>query len=307
MVATVALRALAIVSLGVVACAGSVYADAEQQRRDEQDMLERARQEAPMPRPKRLDVTVGPSPTAPGPQPDAGRASLEGERTAELDRLSDKLRRAAAQRPNRVAAPDATTSPWSVEVVTAPPERAPAPNDTTQRSSLGRLDHGSLPAKAPAAGRVTILMVMQVGDRGIRRTVKTADPILCSDGGCWVSTGDGSPAHFLAGRKPFGVINTLGPRAGACREQTACVFRDIDLGDAPATVRPVDLRLFKHDRRDAAAVTGDRSCRVTRDKLVCAEPVRGPDYVMWIVPETIADLAGPDLLRRAVASGLTTN
>lgn len=146
-------------------------------------------------------------------------------------------------------------------------------------------------------------MVMVPGTRGIRRGHHTADPVLCGERGCYISTGAASTAELLPMRKALGAGRTLGSRAGACRNELGCIFRGVDLVAYPAILQPVDMRLIKHDRRQPQVLHEASPCQLTERDLRC-EPIQGPDYVMWIVPEAMAQAAGPDMLERAVEAGL---
>ncbi|HRD76740.1 MAG TPA: hypothetical protein PK264_12515, partial [Hyphomicrobiaceae bacterium] len=159
-------------------------------------------------------------------------------------------------------------------------------------------------ASWPSEPTVTVLLVMQPGSRGIRRHNKTADPILCADHGCYISRGSDTPATLRSGRKAFGFLNTFGGRAGACRDQLGCVFRGVRLDGPEATLQPVDMRLVHHDRREAQSITSDSACRMERGALACARAIASADYVMWIVPEALAENAGAERLEAAVAAGL---
>jgi colicin import membrane protein len=154
--------------------------------------------------------------------------------------------------------------------------------------------------------QVTVLLILEPGNYGIRRRgPKIADPVLCIPGdGCYVSTGADQPAAFMPGRRAFGFRNTLGARAGACRGSLGCVFRGIDLGSLPGYLQPVDLHILKHDRREVHAVLADSGCRTEAGQLLCTHGIQAEDYVMWILPESLAAAAGPAALERAVAEGL---
>ena len=117
--------------------------------------------------------------------------------------------------------------------------------------------------------RVTVLIHLAPGNYGIRRGRSTADPILCLPDGCYVSHGTDRPARFLPGRRALGFANTWGERAGACREQLACVFRDVDLGRLPGYLEPVDLHILKHDRRRGQEVATSSACAVDDGRLIC--------------------------------------
>lgn len=153
--------------------------------------------------------------------------------------------------------------------------------------------------------RVTVLLIMQPGEKGIRRHNKSADPILCVNGGCYVSRGAEAPAQFMPGRQALGLANTWGGRAGACRNQLGCVFRSVAVADLPLLIQPVDLRVVKHDRRHMAAVSTDSHCRLDAGRLACARGIIEDDYVMWVIPEALAETAGPAVLDRAVTAGLS--
>jgi hypothetical protein len=179
-------------------------------------------------------------------------------------------------------------------VASAPPHATPAP-PTPAATRTGQ----------PVETRVTVLLVMEPGSYGIRRGgPRIADPLLCVSDGCYVSAGPDQTAVFLRGRKALGVGNTLGGRAGACRGALGCVFRGVELGALPAYLQPVDMHIFKHDRRRPQVVQTDSACSAGVGRLVCTQGVYADDYVMWIVPESVAEAIGPAALQRAVAEGL---
>lgn len=151
--------------------------------------------------------------------------------------------------------------------------------------------------------RVAVLMVMEIGNRGIRRTNKSADPVLCGERGCYVSTGPESPAELLPVRRALGAGRTLGSRAGACSNSPGCVFRDVDLVAFPAIVQPVDMRFLKHDRRQPQALHETSDCTLDGGRLACSG-ILGPNYTMWVVPEELAREAGAAELERLVDAGL---
>ncbi len=105
-------------------------------------------------------------------------------------------------------------------------------------------------------------------------------------------------------RSALGVGNTLGKRAGACSHSLTCVLRDVDLGAYPRVLRPIDLRVLHHDRRDPAQVKGDSDCAIRSGQLTCRFAVRGRDWRAWIVPEALAASAGPALLQSTLDDGL---
>ena len=214
-------------------------------------------------------------------------ARLEAEREAENQRLSDRLRQIRTTRPDEARTtlqpPFGLGGPWSAE-------RYVDPEDQDD------------PLPSRHSTRVTILLLMEPGHRGIRRFNKTGDPILCLDRSCYVSQGAGQPAHEVGRNRAFGPGVALGSRAGSCENSLTCVFRDVDLGGRSAEVQPIDLRVLRHDRREISTIEADRTCRVTSGQLTCRRPVIAGSYTLWIVPEAIAEQAGAMALETAVRS-----
>jgi colicin import membrane protein len=150
-----------------------------------------------------------------------------------------------------------------------------------------------------------VLLVLEPGTYGIRRNgPKVADPLLCTREGCYVGAGADQPAMFMRGRKATGFGNTLGRRAGACRQSLGCVFRSLDLGPLPVFLEPVDLHILKHDRRHPHLVQAHSDCAVEGPRLACRRGIYADTYTLWVVPENVAEAVGPATLQRAVAEGL---
>lgn len=203
---------------------------------------------------------------------DPGEAAM---RVQELDELSARLRRAEERRRAGQSGP-------------AVPDRRGDPIDQSDA----------------AEGRVAVLLVMKPGSRGIRRFVKSADPVLCLFRTCYVSRGSGAQASAISRVRALGAANTFGERAGACRDRVTCIYRGVQLEPGGALVQPVDLRIVHHDQREVRLVTADASCRMGDRGLACNHPVEAVDYVMWIVPERLAGQIGPRALEAAVGAGL---
>jgi colicin import membrane protein len=70
-------------------------------------------------------------------------------------------------------------------------------------------------------------------------------------------------------------------------------------------VQPIDLRVLRHDRREIQAINRDSACTAEPGRLSCSRGIRADSYTMWIVPESLAAVAGPEALQRAVAEGLS--
>jgi hypothetical protein len=186
-----------------------------------------------------------------------------------------------------------------------PPQQPAGPRAAFDES--GRMGAGLPPRQMDrwSDRTVTVLLIMAPGNYGIRRNgPKIADPILCAPDGCYVSEGLDRPARFLPGHRALGFGNTWGARAGACRGRLGCVFRGIELGVLPAYLRPVDLHILRHDVRRPQQIVSDSGCRADSGRLVCGRGIYADDYALWIVPERLAEMAGPAALERAVAEGL---
>ncbi len=217
-------------------------------------------------------------------------ARLEAAREEEARRLSDRIRRTREAR-------------LDPETPFAPPHGLGGPHANDLRPDSRPI---YAPRPAPST-RVTVLLVMEPGRRGIRRFDKSADPIICVNGSCYVSRGASASAQELPRGRAFGPSVALGSRAGVCNDSLTCVFRGVDLGRTSAEIQPIDLRVLRHDRREAQMIEADPTCRVIQGQLSCRQAVFADDYMMWIVPEAVASQAGPMALESAVQSGLATH
>ncbi|MEO1693819.1 MAG: hypothetical protein AAFR55_01110 [Pseudomonadota bacterium] len=307
----------------------------EAERRDVDALLRRLKKRSASPELKRLEV---------GP-PKARSSETERTATpAQADRLwRRRARRLVGVDPGakplppldrpttptpRVETPSATKppveiardapQPATVRVVRGTPVPTPpdaieprrddaAPDSTAPSAVQGRRARTPWRAASPTVDqRVTILMVIEPGSRGIRRVNKTADPILCIKQSCYISQGAARTARDMKRRRAFGTFNTLGKRSGACRNTRRCVFRGIPLGaTGRVTVQPVDMRLMRHDRRERRLVEADTTCRIVRNALQCQNPVEAETYTLWAVPERVAQRAGRRILHRALGDDLT--
>ncbi|MFM9939684.1 MAG: hypothetical protein ACKVP7_09330 [Hyphomicrobiaceae bacterium] len=230
----------------------------------------------------------------------ARREALARERAADAQRVSDALREAREANERRLQARE-TEQRQQAHAREVPPPAVSAP--TEPRDHLAQ-DRG-IPTSEAEGGRFAVLLVMAPGNRGIRRHKKTADPVLCMDDGCYVSTGSASAATLLRQRQALGIGRTLGARAGACENTLGCVFREVEIPAFPSYVQPVDMRVVRHDRRAAQTVAGGSDCYLAAGRLGCRQPVQAGDYVIWLVPERMAKAIGPELLEQAVADGLS--
>ncbi len=250
----------------------------------------------------------------------AALARMEAEREAEADRIDAALRKAREARAHRTAEESAPRAEATADAPRS--EEMPAAYDDRSRGELSRepyreaaplprprIPDGASALRGPDSRivthptRVTVLLTMDPGHRGIRRHNRTGDPILCGEHGCYVSAGADAPADLMPLRRAFGVGRTLGDRAGACRNSLGCVFRGVDLVSFPSILQPVDMRILKHDRRQPQLLRETSTCSLIAGQLACTV-FEGPDYTMWVVPEEVAQAAGPDALEQAVEAGL---
>lgn len=220
---------------------------------------------------------------------DQQRLILEAEREAEAIRLTEKIRKARDLREARKSAgPEDLTSAINI------------PDATT-------MTQGRQPTIEQVGTRVTVLLMMVAGDRGIRRWNKSADPVLCLEDVCYVSQGPDTAAKRMPRSTAFGPGIALGSRAGACNNALGCVFRDVDLEGAKALLQPIDLRIVRHDRREASEVRADETCAIAGGKLSCRAGVSSATWRAWIVPEAVAARAGATTLEAALSTGLNAS
>lgn len=273
----------------------------------------------------------------------AATAEAQRTREREVSDLAEKLKRVRDARPSMSPAltPDQTKSQTDTQSETqseslnpamglgVPPQAEAAQDGETPAIPLGLSESepvadaksglANLYGRQPNLPRdsirnatsVTVLLVMEPGTTGIRRGSKTADPVLCLDTWCYISTGTAAPAKLMSRGATFGPINTLGLRAGACRQSLTCIYRGLDIaayfktGARPANLQPVDLRYLHHDRRQAMPLTVDSDCSASGDQIVCTKAIKGKDWTAWIIPEELAVKAGVGALQAALDSGLS--
>ena len=240
-------------------------------------------------------------------QADAAREALERQRTEEAERVAEKFRLAREAREARLAR----------EREQAARENGTDTGNSDTRNSLGGPGPDAAPPTAPwdatdtgparfLPTRVTILLVMDPRKRIFATYPPTANPVLCIGQGCYVSGGAGAPAEYMPRFGALGPANSIGRRAGPCRNQLTCVFRDVELGGGYGQIQPVDMGLLHHDRREIRGVRPDPTCDLISGRMFCAEPTVAKGYRAWIVPEVIATKAGAEALREALALGLPT-
>jgi colicin import membrane protein len=237
------------------------------------------------------------------------RAELEALRAQEAWRIVRKFQRARKQRMREASAKKnglGGPRPPVAELDDPRPhdEGEVRPPVAELDESWPKKDNRQLATKYPA--RVTVLVLMEPRNRGWRRSKKAAYPVLCVGRRCYISAGAENTANALSRLRVLGPINSLGRRAGPCNNQLACVFRGVTLDRNPSHIQPIDMGLLRHKRRDIRKAAPDRTCAVTRGSLHCTSVIIAHRYRAWIVPEAVAEEAGPKALQDALHNGLTT-
>jgi hypothetical protein len=242
----------------------------------------------------------------------AAEAEASKEAAERLEHAREILRLRKEQLANRIATikADRQRQQKLADTHTKPDKRHNGVSSISTGTAHPRSD---MTANQTGAGtsrephHATILLVMKPGNRGIRRWKKTADPMLCMEGSCYISDGAGSPARRLTRREGFGPGVALGTRAGACNNKLHCIFRNVDLKADIAWMQPVDLRIVRHDRREARRVSADPTCMADRGHLTCDRTIEATDYRAWVIPEHIAQRAGSTALEAALRERLAGN
>jgi len=231
------------------------------------------------------------------------RVADEAAKTAEADRIAREAEHIALEAAREEKSMRLEQKLRALEASRLAKQNAPA------EPPAPPMGLGSAPAAAsssePQSQRVTVLLAMEPGTNGIRRFgQKTADPIICSGKSCWQSAGPSTPAKALVRGLALGPGNTLGRRAASCNHRLGCVFRDVDLGTAPAILQPIDLRILRHDRRQPLMVERDPSCKVSSQGVHCDKLIQGTGWRAWVMSETVAKQAGDKMLEAAIGANL---
>lgn len=164
-----------------------------------------------------------------------------------------------------------------------------------------------LAAAAPAsAERATVLVAVEPAKPDGRDwdVAAGADPILCFKDGCYRSDGPAVAARHYSGTRALNSVAALNlfGKAGACTGELVCTFRNVDIPMGLATMRVIDVDMDRHDRMAKRLVTIDPNCALNGDgRLWCNGGMFTSDYTVWIVPEKLAEAAGPEALEDALA------
>ena len=140
-----------------------------------------------------------------------------------------------------------------------------------------------------------------------------ADIVLCGAAGCYVSNGLETAATFYEGSAGLRLIK----KAGACRDSTACVFRDVDFSKLITNendlVQPVDVDYVSHSHMDGMfknrlnkekSLFNAENCSLKKSVLACKVGVHRRDYSLWLMPEKLAELGGKEALDAVLFKGL---
>lgn len=214
------------------------------------------------------------------------RAALEAQREAEAQRIAEKFRLAREARERNKETRNSLGGPLPTE---------PAPSPFIEPAHV---------ARATYPQRVTVLVVMEPRRHGFAGSKMTANPVLCVGDDCYVSNGAGRAASVMRRGQALGPGNTIGRNAGLCRNRTTCVFRGVTLSAPLSTIQPVDMGFLRHARREIRTVEPDTTCAVSSGRLSCVGAIDTETYRAWIVPESVAEAAGPGPMERAVADNL---
>jgi len=225
---------------------------------------------------------------------DQARAEAEARRAAEQKAAVELKVKSATPPPAAaaVAKPAAATSPQPAASRPRTEANAAPMADTPAASS----------SPAPATGsavRASILLVLNPGQSEEKRATSKTSPILCLQETCYVSSGAQAPSKAYARAD----ATRSGASAGDCVGKPLCVFRSVAL-PPQSFVQIVDLGPARLIRMETIEAKADQTCKMIDGTLVCAAPFTAPDYRMWLVPEAIAEQAGPAELEAAVADEL---
>jgi hypothetical protein len=232
---------------------------------------------------------------------EARRAKAAELERAELEQKESEARQAS----ERKTAVQIAERENEAKLSAAASQIQPQPTPTTAPLSQAVAAPSLLLTSSTA--RATVLLILKPGTYGIRRFNQAqADPVLCAGDVCYISQGADAPAKVMPRQVALGAGNTLGTRAGACRLQLACIYRDVDFSTGLTPLQPVDLHVLRHDRREITTAAADQSCNLVSGSLVCNGPIDAKTYRAWIVPEATAQTVGGPALTAALQANLTT-
>ena len=173
---------------------------------------------------------------------------------------------------------------------------------STVRAVFAGLALAAAFATTPAAAeRATAILVLEHvrSDGSVWDFGPGADPVLCLKAGCYRSHGDATAAEFFPAHSALKFGN-----AGDCSNAFSCIFRHIDVDAVLTEIAPIDVDVIRHDGMEKRFVSPDRSCAFSKGELQCAGGTYTSEYSLWMVPDAIADAAGPEALRAAAETSI---
>ena len=156
-------------------------------------------------------------------------------------------------------------------------------------------------SRPAAAGPATAILVLEHvrADGRVWDFGPGADPVICLKAGCYRSTGNGTAAQFFPRHEALAFGD-----AGACSNSFSCIFRHIEVDQVLTSITPVDVDVVRHDGMENRLVSLDQGCAVENGELKCPGGTFTSEYSLWLIPDAIADAAGPDGLRAAAVDGI---
>ena len=230
---------------------------------------------------------------------DARRQAEDARLAAEEERL--KQERVAAEQRNTPAAEQREKQATEKTGVPAAPERQAAATQNT--TAIAKPDELGAPDKLRQR-HVTLILRLEhpSASDGARRFRNefTVDPIACFGETCYVGRGSSEAAKQTTVERALSPGNVLGLRAGACNKTLLCIYRSIELPPGAATLQPIDINVINHDFLLPRLLKADASCRIEGTSLKCDGGLFTHEYSAWIVPESVAERAGPKALEDAL-------
>jgi hypothetical protein len=218
----------------------------------------------------------------------------------EAEMLAAAKNEAEARRAAETATVAAQPPPAATAVAQAATPQ-PAPAATAQTAAAPAATPTAPPSASPVTGpeHATILLVLDPDASAADHGASQPAPVLCIGAECYVSSGTDAPAKLRA-RADITLTKGI---AGDCEGHTHCIFRDVTL--KPSTdMQIIDATLGKTGSSAPIPVQADNSCAINEGDLDCETTVSGLGYRAWIIPEPVAQTAGPLKLEGAIATDL---
>lgn len=275
----------------------------------EMDMLKRARAEAQDAKAPKSDQP------APAPTPAAAKSTPAPATAAAASDTKPAGPTAAplpTPPPTAAVAPTATPPPVTSQPV-ATPAAAPPPTPAAPSQSAAKEPTpaavppaASPPPKAPTTTaaqsgqtRATVLVVLEPND-----VKSTPDPIICLGDTCAVSTGLTTPARIITRAEALALKTTASETDDTCFGKGACAYRGVPIGKDTILQVLSAGAASPPPPGDGFTANLDDTCKLDERDLICSHPLATLHYTAWIVPEDLAEKAGPAALEDAIADGL---